>query len=123
LPTIKADQEKLKVALANIIDNAVKYTSKGGVLVKTETADSKVLISVKDTGMGIPKEEQKYLFDRTFERGKGAKQANATGKGIGLYITYHIIKAHDGKIWVESEGKGKGATFYIELPTGSKNPR
>jgi len=118
LPAIKADQEKLKVALANIIDNAVKYTSKGGVVVKTETTDSKILISIKDTGMGISKEDQKNIFNRTFERGKGAKKANATGKGIGLYITYHIISAHNGKIWVESEGKGKGTTFYIELPIG-----
>jgi len=118
LPLIKADSSKLKVALTNIIDNAVKYTSKGGVIVKTETTDSKILISVKDTGMGIPKEDQKDLFNKTFERGKRAKQANVTGKGIGLYITYHIIKAHHGRIWVESEGKDKGSTFFIELPIG-----
>ncbi len=116
LPLITADKEKLRVALANIIDNAVKYTSKGGVMVKADKTDSKVLIKVKDTGMGIPKEDQKDIFNRVFERGKGASKANAVGKGIGLYITYHIIKSHYGNIWVESEGKNKGTTFYIELP-------
>ncbi len=116
LPLITADKEKLRVALANIIDNAVKYTSKGGVMVEADKTDSKVLIKVKDTGMGIPKEDQKDIFNRVFERGKGASKANAVGKGIGLYITYHIIKAHYGNIWVESEGKNKGTTFYIELP-------
>ncbi len=116
LPKIKADPEKLRLALSNIIDNAVKYTLKGGVVVNTETTDSKILISVKDTGIGISREKQKNLFHRIFERGKRAKKANTTGKGIGLYITYHIIKAHYGRVWVESEGKGKGTTFYVELP-------
>ncbi len=118
LPTIKADPEKLKVALTNIIDNAVKYTLEGGVIIKVEAKDSKILISVKDTGIGIPKGEDKNIFDRVFERGKKAKKVHVTGKGIGLYITAHIINAHNGKVWVESEGKGKGSTFYIELPAG-----
>jgi signal transduction histidine kinase len=116
LPAIKADKEKLKVALANIIDNAVKYTLKGGVTVATKTTDSKILISIQDTGIGISNDEQRNLFNRTFERGERAKGVNTTGKGIGLYITYHIIQAHHGRIWAESEGKGKGSAFYIELP-------
>ncbi len=116
LPLINADREKIKVALANIIDNAVKYTPNGGVTVNAKKTDSKILITVKDTGIGIIKSDQKNLFNRIFERGAGARTANTTGKGIGLYITFHIIKAHHGKIWAESEGKGKGTTFYIELP-------
>jgi len=112
---IKADSEKLKVALFNIVDNAIKYTRKGGVTINIES-DRKLRIVVKDTGMGIAKEGLKTLFQRTFERGKEAKEVFATGRGIGLYITYQIIKAHNGKIWAESEGEGKGSTFYIELP-------
>ena len=118
LPTIKADPEKLKVALANIIDNAVKYTPKGGIVVAVKKMDSKILVSIKDTGIGIPNGKEKNLFGHVFERGKGAKKVHTTGKGIGLYITAHIIKAHNGKIWVKSEGKGKGSTFYMELPVG-----
>ena len=66
--------------------------------------------------MGIPKEELKTLFVRTFERGEEAKKVWGSGKGIGLYITNQIIKAHQGKIWAESQGRDKGSTFYIELP-------
>jgi len=120
LPLIKADAEKLKVAITNIIDNGVKYTSKGGVTISLKAqmigAKAKLQIIIKDTGMGIAKEELKTLFSRTFERGEKAKQVYTTGRGIGLYITYQIIKAHNGKIWAESEGRNKGTSFYIELP-------
>ena len=114
---IKADSEKLKVALYNIIENAVKYTKEGGVTVEVSRNSPKsVLISVKDTGVGVPKEYQKDLFNKLFERGKGAMKMFATGRGIGLWITSRIIQGHNGRIWVESEGIGKGSTFFIELP-------
>jgi len=116
LPKIKADPEKLKVALFNIVDNGIKYTPKGGVIVRCQPSDNKLQIIVEDTGMGIPKEELKTLFTRTFERSKEAKKVYGTGRGIGLFITGHIIRAHKGKIWAESEGKDKGSMFYIELP-------
>ena len=120
LPLTKADPEKLKVAITNIIDNGVKYTSKGGVTISLKAqmigAKAKLQIIIKDTGMGIAKEELKTLFSRTFERGEEAKQVYTTGRGIGLYITYQIIRAHNGKIWAESEGRNKGTSFYIELP-------
>jgi len=69
----------------------------------------------KDTGIGIPKEEPKHLFTKTFERGKKAKKVFTTGKGIELFISSRIIQAHNGRVWAESEGKGKGSTFYVEL--------
>ena len=116
LPKIKADSEKLKIALFNIVDNAIKYTRKGGITINIKKTDSKVQITVKDTGVGIPKEQQKGLFNKLFVRGKEATKLHGTGRGIGLYIAYHIIKAHNGKIWVESEGEGKGTIFFIELP-------
>jgi len=118
LPRIKADSEKLKVALFNIVDNGIKYTQKGGVTVKVEIADSKLRIITKDTGAGIAKEDLKGLFDKLFERGQEARKVHGIGRGIGLFITGHIVKAHKGKIWAESEGKGKGSTFFIELPIG-----
>jgi len=116
IPKIKADSEKLKVALFNLVDNAIKYTNEGGVTVEITAIDSKIQIAIRDTGVGIPKEEQKTLFNRIFERGKEGKEVHQTGRGIGLYITNQIIKAHKGRIWVESEGKNKGSTFYVELP-------
>jgi len=116
IPEIQADPQKLKIALFNIVDNAVKYSDKGGVTVKCQISDNKLQIMIKDTGMGITKGEAKELFNRLFERGEKAKKLYTTGRGIGLFIASHIIKAHQGKIWVESEGLGKGSTFYIELP-------
>jgi len=113
---IKADQEKLKVALFNIIDNAIKYTKKGGITVTLKKNNDKAQLAVKDTGMGIEPEQAKKLFKEVFARGKEAKKAYGMGRGIGVYVTGHIIRAHNGNIWAESEGKGKGATFYIELP-------
>jgi signal transduction histidine kinase len=112
---IKADREKLKAALYNLIDNAVKYTLEGGVKVSLESNDGLKII-IKDTGIGMSKEHQENLFNKTFERGEEAKKTFTTGRGIGLYIASQIISAHNGKVWAESGGEGKGSTFYVELP-------
>jgi len=114
---ISADREKLKAALFNIIDNAIKYTPKGSVTVQIQNHDA-VKIVVSDTGIGIPKEKLPTLFETMFERGAEAKKIAATGSGIGLYLSAQIIKAHNGKVWVESEGEGKGSVFHVELPLG-----
>ncbi|KKQ18595.1 MAG: Multi-sensor signal transduction histidine kinase [Berkelbacteria bacterium GW2011_GWA1_36_9] len=128
---IEADVVKLKAAITNIVDNAIKYTEKGGVEIKIFDSQSSILdeaqipdfknsksifISVKDTGIGIPPEKIKNLFDNMFQRTEQAQRTTAIGKGIGLYLSSQIIKAHNGKVWAESEGEGKGSTFHIELP-------
>lgn len=115
-PTANIDAGKIKVALYNIVDNGIKYTYKGGVTIMARSSDHKLLIEVSDTGIGFIAEELKGLFSKTFERGEEAKKVFSTGKGIGLYIAHKIIDAHKGKVWVESKGKGKGSTFYVELP-------
>ena len=111
---ITADREKLKAAIFNIVDNAVKYTPTGGVTITLKNHDS-VKIIISDTGIGLPKEKLSTLFGGMFERTEAAKKT-AAGAGIGLYLSAQIIKAHHGKVWVESEGEGKGSQFYIELP-------
>ncbi len=116
IPQIKADEFKLKAAVYNIVDNAVKYTKEGGVIISLEKKDDKLRILVKDTGLGISKEEIGKLFGKLFERGEQAEKIFSTGRGIGLYITFKIVEAHNGRIWVESDGVGKGTTFVIELP-------
>jgi len=73
-------------------------------------------IVITDTGIGMEKEEIAGLFEKTFERGERAKKIYTTGRGIGLYISNQIIKANGGRLWAESEGRGKGSTFFIELP-------
>ncbi len=118
IPKIKADSEKLKVGLFNIVDNAIKYTRKGGVTVVLQKVGANVRISIKDTGIGLDPEKAKTLFKSAFVRGKEAKKVHGFGRGIGVYITGHIIKAHHGKIWAESEGENKGSTFFIDLPVG-----
>ena len=112
------DQTKMKTAIYNVVDNGLKYTQKGGVTIKLQIVNGKLQIVVKDTGIGIKKEEIAELFEKTFERGKEAEKLYTTGRGIGLYISKNFIEAHQGKIWAESEGEGKGSTFYIELPIG-----
>jgi signal transduction histidine kinase len=113
---IRADESKLKAALVNLFDNSVKYTKEGSVAMNLEVLADKVKISIKDTGMGIAKERLEKLFESTFERTEEAKKTFTTGRGVGLYLSSQIIKAHHGKVWAESEGEGKGSTFFIELP-------
>jgi len=116
LPKMKLDRTKIKTAIFNVVDNGIKYTRKGGVIIKCQILNDKCQIIVKDTGIGLTKEEIKTLFTKFFERGKEAEKIYTTGRGIGLYIAKNIIETHQGKIWAESEGKSKGSTFYIELP-------
>ena len=120
IPKIKADQDRLQVVLVNIIDNAIKYTQKGGIVVqfksKADYSGQKIEIIVKDTGVGMDKSQIDNLFLNLFSRGEDAKSFNVTGMGVGMYLSSKIISSHNGKIWAESAGKDKGSAFYIELP-------
>ena len=112
---VRADQGKIKQVISNLIDNSTKYTKQGGITVGIDrNRRDNVLISIKDTGVGIDKEVLPRLFEK-FTRAPDASKANIMGTGLGLYIAKKIIEAHRGKIWAESEGKGKGSTFFIEL--------
>jgi len=113
--TVVADKGKLRQVILNLIDNAVKYTPKGFVHVKVERTDGHILFSTKDSGIGIPKEFVIHMFGK-FNRADNSKRIQANGSGIGLYLAQEILKAHKGRIWAESEGDGKGSTFFVELP-------
>ncbi len=113
---VKADRGKIKQVVGNIIDNSVKYTPKGSISVSL-TADrttNKALLQVKDTGVGIRAETIPHLFQK-FSRAEDASKVNILGTGLGLYVASQMIKAHGGRIWVESPGEGLGATFFVEL--------
>lgn len=116
IPEITVDQKQIKMALQNIVDNAIKYTKKGGVAVKINSENDTIKIEVKDTGIGMDDNDKKYLFEKPFQRSEEAWSANATGKGIGVYLSAQIIKAHGGDIKADSAGRGKGSVFNIELP-------
>ena len=112
---LKADPEKLKIALDNIIENALNYTPKGGMIkIELEKPDGLVIIKISDTGIGIKEEDLARLFGKFF-RGQNAISFQPSGSGIGLFITKNIIKAHHGEIWVESK-MNQGTIFYIKLP-------
>jgi len=115
LPEILIDKEKIRQVILNVIDNAIRYTEKGGAKVESKRKNSEVQIKVSDTGVGLAKGEIDMLFE-SFARGRAGYQFWTEGAGLGLYIARKFLEMHDGKIWAESEGKGKGSTFYIELP-------
>jgi len=114
----RADKDKFKQIIANIIDNSVKYTPIGNVVVKLEkTNDMNILLSIKDNGIGIAPEVIPKLFAK-FSRADNANKKNIHGTGLGLFVAKEIVSAHKGKIWAESEGEGKGSTFFVELEGG-----
>lgn len=115
LPKIKADSEKIRLVIQNLIDNAIKYTKVGGkVTVLISGGKKKIKVSVKDTGVGIPLGQQGRLFTKFF-RATNAGKLEAEGSGLGLFISKNIIEAHGGKIWFESQ-EGKGSSFCFTLP-------
>jgi two-component system, OmpR family, phosphate regulon sensor histidine kinase PhoR len=116
LPAVSGDFRSLQGILQELLDNAIRYSSPGGrVAIKTDLQDSSVVISVYDTGIGIPKADQERIFER-FYRTDPARSRESGGTGLGLSIAKHLIEAHGGRIKVESE-VGKGSTFSIFLPT------
>lgn len=119
---IVGDQVYLDQVFSNLIDNAIHYTPQGNIdisLVCEKDGDGKDVIrfSVKDSGVGITDEDKKVLFTK-YGHGKHSRQVNTDSSGLGLFIAKNIVDAHGGKIWAESEGGGKGSTFYVELPEG-----
>jgi signal transduction histidine kinase len=110
-----ADIGKIKQIIGNVIDNSIKYTKTGDINLGIKKVDDNVLISVKDTGVGISKDDIPKLFAK-FVRAKDASKTNVIGTGLGLYIAKQMLEAQGGKIWVESEGLGKGSTFFIQIP-------
>ena len=115
LPQILADSSKITDAISNLINNALKYTPKGGITVRLKTVNGKLQIEIKDTGVGMTKEEISKLF-QSFSRGAAGSRLYTEGAGLGLYIAKKYIEMHDGTLTVFSAGPGKGTTFTIELP-------
>lgn len=115
LPCFSANKDMLVQAFINLIDNGIKYTNPGGKVEVSASQDKKaLLLTVKDNGMGIPKEDLPRVFER-FYRVDKARTKEIGGTGLGLSIVKHIIEQHKGHIHVESE-EGKGTIFYITLP-------
>jgi two-component system phosphate regulon sensor histidine kinase PhoR len=115
LPNIRADKSRLEQVLVNLLHNAVKFTKPGGEIVleaESREADSAVRFAVRDTGVGIPAESLSRIFERFY---RVDKSRTGSGTGLGLSISKHIIEAHGGKIWAESDER-HGSVFYFEIP-------
>jgi len=117
---INGDINKIRQVLSNIIDNAIKYTKEGRVKISTKREDDKIIVSVEDTGIGIKKEKMTEIFNK-FARSEEAIKVNVVGTGLGLFVAKIMVESQDGNIWAQSEGIGKGSTFYISLPIAKDN--
>ncbi|MEO8217309.1 MAG: ATP-binding protein, partial [Acidobacteriota bacterium] len=112
---VEGDRDRLEQVLANLLDNAVKYSPDGtDISVKVRTEPDRVITAISDQGMGIPPDEIGQIFER-FHRGRQVSSTNYGGLGLGLYISKQIVERHGGTIWVESR-EGAGTTFYFSLP-------
>ncbi|PIR73152.1 MAG: hypothetical protein COV26_00020 [Candidatus Nealsonbacteria bacterium CG10_big_fil_rev_8_21_14_0_10_36_23] len=122
LPLVLIDVEKMRLAIQNLFDNAIRYTHPDGkVTVSLKRVKKEIEVSIKDTGVGIPKDQQERVFTKFF-RAANVMRMQTDGSGLGLFITKNIIEAHGGKIWFESE-ENKGSTFHFSLPTRAAGER
>ncbi len=115
--SVSIDEQKMGIVFFNLFDNAIQYNVENGevtVRVQREMTKNTVVVSVHDTGIGIPPEELDKVFTKFF-RADNAKKTIANGNGLGLYIARNIVRAHGGDIWVESE-LNRGTTFFVSIP-------
>ena len=117
VPRVMADVDMLSRVVTNLVSNAIKFTPKGGmVTISVSRADPiNILVSVKDTGVGIPEDKLETIFDKFYQVSETKGAARKAGTGSGLTITKEIIEGHGGKVWVESKA-GQGADFKFTLP-------
>ncbi|MCC6290933.1 hypothetical protein IT398_02615 [Candidatus Nomurabacteria bacterium] len=113
---VTADSGKIAQVIGNLIDNATKYTKEGSITIALSRpiGIGKVRLAITDTGVGLTPGAHAKLFEK-FIRATDAGKINIIGTGLGLYVAKQIVEAHNGKIWAESPGPGKGSTFYVEL--------
>ena len=122
LPQVAADPDMLRQVLANLVENAVKYSPAGGrVHVSLERREGRVLFAVRDQGLGIPPREQDRIFEKFYRLDPNLTRG-VGGTGLGLYICRELVRRLGGRIWVASR-EGEGSTFFFDLPTvGAETP-
>ncbi len=119
LHQVNVDYDRIDQVLLNLVGNALQYTPPGGeVTIQAEQEGAQIIISILDTGIGIPKEHLPHIFSRFYRVDKSRARASG-GSGIGLTIAKHIVEAHGGRIWAESQGRDLGSTFSFTLPISS----
>jgi len=117
---VSGDALQLKEVVKNLIDNAIRYTPKGTLTISLSENDGMALFYIKDTGVGITVDDMKKLFKKG-GHGEDSSKINPESTGYGLYIVKGIVEqAHKGRVWAESDGKGTGSTFFVQLPIEKK---
>lgn len=111
---VNQDNDHIREILDNLVENGIKYTPKGEVVVDVQGTEDKVIVSVKDSGLGIPAEDMPHLFQK-FYRVDNVDRQEIGGTGLGLYLSRRLAESMQGRIWAEST-YGKGSTFFLELP-------
>jgi signal transduction histidine kinase len=116
LPPVQADEDRTVQVLTNLVGNALQYTPENGsVILSAKQTNDEVQIAVKDSGIGIPPEHLIHIFDRFYRVDKSRSRQAGGGSGIGLTIARALVEAQGGRIWVESEGEGRGSVFTFAL--------
>lgn len=116
---VKIDENKIGIVFQNLLDNAIRFTKPGGkVVISIEYDKINARVTVEDTGVGIPDEQQARIFTKFFRAGNVIKM-ETEGSGLGLFICKNTVSAHGGKIWFKSE-ENKGTTFYFTIPLNTK---
>jgi signal transduction histidine kinase len=117
---VLGDEDRLAQVFTNLVDNAIKFTPKGGrIKISVMAEQTTILASVMDTGPGIPSQEEARIFERFYQVDKSRRGGSSRGIGLGLSIARQIILSHNGEIWVKTEPE-KGSTFFIRLPSNNK---
>jgi two-component system, sensor histidine kinase ChiS len=116
-PAALADENRLQQILYNLLGNAIKFTETGFIVVNAQLEDELLVLSIEDTGIGIPKAKQELIF-KEFEQGDGSIARSFAGTGLGLAVSKSLVELHGGKIWLKS-APGKGSTFFFSLPIAS----
>lgn len=116
LPQLWADRDRLVQILLNLLGNALRYTPPGGsITIEAQPVDGAVQITVRDTGIGITSEHLPHVFER-FYRVDKSRTRSSGGTGVGLTIVRHLVHAHGGEVWAESDGPGLGTAFHLTMP-------
>src|SRR5690606_36599367 len=119
-PPVLVDAERIAQVITNLVHNAIKFTPPSGIIrvsADIRSQEDDIVVSISDTGVGIRAQDQPRIFERFY---KADRARSGGGTGLGLAIVRHLVQAHGGAIWVESQ-EGEGSTFYLTLPLARKN--